>query len=219
MVRTYVKKTSRGSTPIDVYELAAKDVLENKLSIREAAKNHSINFMTLHRFIKKLKQGDEVNKTVGYVKSRQVFNNEQEEQIAKYVLRCSKICYGLTPKQIRSLAYDYAVVNNIKFLHNWADVEQASSDWFSGFLKRHPNLSLRSPEACSLSRATSFNQHNVARFFENLKIVMDRYKFNCNDIWNADETSTTTLYRSHKRLWQNVVKNKWVKLLQLSVKL
>ena len=40
-------------------------------------------------------------------------------------------------------------------------------------MKRHSALSLRKPEACSLSRTTAFNKHNIAAFLEKLKNVYD----------------------------------------------
>ncbi|ESN98220.1 hypothetical protein HELRODRAFT_177097 [Helobdella robusta] len=41
--------------------------------------------------------------------------------------------------------------------------------WFRLFMKRHPSLSIRSPETCSLSRTTSFNRHNIGQFYKNLE--------------------------------------------------
>ncbi|XP_077074282.1 uncharacterized protein LOC143725635 [Siphateles boraxobius] len=69
----------------------------------------------------------------------------------------------------------------------------AGPDWFTFFMKRNPNLSMRSPEPTSLTRATSFNHMNVERFFNSLGQVIERYSFDGGDIWNMDETGVTTV--------------------------
>ena len=38
--------------------------------------------------------------------------------------------------------------------------------WLSGFLRRHSELSIRKPEATSISRAVGFNQGQVGIFFK-----------------------------------------------------
>jgi hypothetical protein len=74
----------------------------------------------------------------------------------------------------------------------WFDEQHASSDWLSPFLKRKNKLSIRTPQATSLGRATSSNKHNAEMFFANLGKVYDKYKFQCQDIYNVDETAVTT---------------------------
>jgi hypothetical protein len=59
-------------------------------------------------------------------------------------------------------------------------------------MKQHRHLSLRKPQATSLSRGTSFNKHNVAVFFSKLTEVMNRYHFTLNEIYNLDRVVTPT---------------------------
>ena len=46
----------------------------------------------------------------------------------------------------------------------------------SGFLRIHKTISLRTPEATSLSRATGFNRVQVGKFYDLLKSVLETEK-------------------------------------------
>lgn len=71
--------------------------------------------------------------------------------------------------------------------------DKSLEDWFSKFLKRHPNLSIRKPQATSLARATAFNLTTVAEFFKNLKTIYERFQLYSRSIYNMDETDITTV--------------------------
>lgn len=79
-----------------------------------------------------------------------------------------------------------------RYPETWTENGIAGADWFTTFLKRHPTLSIRSPQATSLSRATSFNETNV-KFFDNLFSVLDKHRFASHDIWNMDETGVVEI--------------------------
>lgn len=127
-----------------------------------------------------------------------MFTTEQEDYIADYIKKASDIYFGLSPTEVRRLAYDFAKSLQIDIPENWEKNKIAGRDWFTSFKKRRGDLSIRTPEATSLARASGFNRHTVQQFFNNLKIVMVRYKFEAADVWNADETGITTVQKPNK---------------------
>ncbi|CAH0723209.1 unnamed protein product, partial [Brenthis ino] len=76
----------------------------------------------------------------------------------------------------------------------------AGIDWYYNFMARHPNISLRRPEATSINRITAFNQEEIDIFFENLKTLMVKYQFKSNSIYNVDETGISTVQRNSRIL-------------------
>lgn len=115
-----------------------------------------------------------------------------------YLKTSAKIFFGLSTLEVKSLAYEYAIKNGISVPEKWNETHKASKDWLINFMKRNPTLAIRSPEPTSLGRMISFNKHNVAEFFNNLEDVYEKYKFQCQDVWNIDETGVQ-LSRSHAK--------------------
>ena len=105
---------------------------------------------------------------------RKVFTSEQEKIQDGYLTDAANVYFGLSPKGVRIFAYDCAVEFKIIMPESWKVKKMASADRFANYMKRHPSLSTRTPEATSLSRATSFNKKNVTACFKMLAEVMDR---------------------------------------------
>lgn len=111
------------------------------------------------------------------------------------MLHSSDIYFGLSAIESRRLAYQFAVKVDKKIPSGWKSNELAGPDWFEGFMRRHPKLSMRKPEATSLARATAFNRVNVAAFFNLYDEIMPKFTFEPNNIWNIDETGLTTVHK------------------------
>ncbi|XP_077363986.1 uncharacterized protein LOC144007908 isoform X2 [Festucalex cinctus] len=184
--RKYRRKTKKGLTPADVMMRAVREVKLNNQSIRSTAKNLHINYRTLARYCSKITQrevaGDAPRPSlpVGYVKSRLVFSPEQERQLADYVTAAADIYFGVSPAQVRKLAYGFALRNDVALRQNWADNRMAGADWLSGFVERNPSLPIRTSEAAG--------ELNMGRFVAILEEVVTLYKLEPASVWSMDET-------------------------------
>ena len=185
-----------GKTDEQTMKEAVKNVVVDGMSIRTAAKAFDIKNSTLRRYVDKFKKtaADEMVYAPNY-SCRQVFSADEELVLKDYLVKAAEIQYGLTCKQVRELAYQLAVRNKKKFPPSWDENKSAGEDWFFCYMKRFPDLSLRRPEATSLSRATSFNKTNVGMFYNNLGNILKKNNFTPNDIHNADETGCSTVQR------------------------
>lgn len=207
-MRTYKRKSERSSTSKELIEQACQEVILEKKSINATAGKHNIPYKTLHRYVTKMRSKVEENphitrselifNRIGYQRNRQIFTDEEEKALVDYIKKSADIYYGLTPYETRKFAFQYAMKINKIVPNSWKVKKIAGQDWLGYFLKRHTTLSIRSPQATSLSRATSFNKSNVALFFDNLKSVYTRSNLGPGDIWNVDETGITTAHVPNK---------------------
>nr|CAI5860219.1 unnamed protein product [Callosobruchus analis] len=200
MPRKRMRRTSRGENNIVLYR-NAYDELKLGVSLRRSAQTYGVNYVFLLRYKRKRDAVNDDNQAqvedviMGYVAHNRVFSEHQEHTLASYLMRCAEIYFGLSIKEVRKLAVELAIKYSMKAPPSWIENKMAGEEWFRSFVKRNPELSVRVAEATSLSRATSFNRHNVNAFYDNLQIVMDHDHFEPQDIYNVDETGITTVQK------------------------
>ncbi|KAK9752251.1 Tc5 transposase DNA-binding domain [Popillia japonica] len=190
---------------------AIHEILSNRMSQREASRCFDIKRGTLLSRLKKLRtkysaeqlmqvyrddSGNECdnNEDAAYSSKytvAQVFSTKQEEELVKYIKMCSDMNYGLTYKQIRMLAHEYACIfPECKIPARWQQNKIAGLDWLKSFMNRNKTeISLRKPENTSLARATGFNKRSVSEFFDNYVSVISKHQ-NINFTRNKFTIST-----------------------------
>ena len=95
------------------------------------------------------------------------------------------------------LAYEVAEKNDIPRGFNRVS-KMAGKTWYRKFMLRHPEISLRQPEATSVARASGFNNEAVGRYFTLLEQIIDEHKLTAMRIYNMDESGISVVQKS----WQ-----------------
>ena len=172
-------------------EAAVEDVRAGRMGYKAASTLHGVPKSTLERRVKnKNKNAVESTKLLGA--KRRVFSDDMEDELVQYCIRMEELFFGLSLFDLRRLAFQLADRNQI--VHPFkSEKKVAGEDWAASFLRRHPQLSVRSPEATSAARARAFNAVTVGEFFNLLELVMDEKHFSPTRIYNVDETGLTTV--------------------------
>lgn len=182
-MRNYKKHTNRGSYGGQALRDALK-AIENGGSLKGASRMFNVPAKTLRR------HRDEKVRKPGHIcmGRKPVLSSSFESDLVHHIQIMEKALFGLTPKDVRKLAYDLAERCGVDHSFN-PDSKLAGMDWFYGFMKRHPTLSVRVPQATSLARAVGFNKPKVLQFFNVYEEELKRFShFGPTNIWNVDET-------------------------------
>ena len=124
MIGTYLNERNISDVSEAVIKEAVRAVQEMRLSVRFAASRYGMSHNALHYRIKKISKFAECNRPNVFIsryKSRQIFNVNQDLMLLDYVIKCSKLNYGMTYKQFRQLAYDCGRRLQSKFPSSWID--------------------------------------------------------------------------------------------------
>ena len=115
----------------------------------------------------------------------------------QHILLLESRFYGLTRDSVLRLAYQIAKANKITTRFNESK-QKAGKEWLRCFLSRHPEISLRTPEATSLARAAGFNRQRVDSFFQLLEKIVKEENVSSDRIYNMDETGFSAVQKPQK---------------------
>lgn len=190
MPRVYKRKSFRASYGDKALQDALQAIRDGE-PLRTASKNHGIPCRTLrrHRDGKVARPG---TTTLGRFQPE--LSVTYEAMLVTQIQAMEKALFGLTTTDVRRLAYDFA--EKMKIPHRFQHTSKmAGKDWFEGFRKRHPQLSIRKPEATNIARAVGFNREQTDSFFKVYREVLDEGNFSPQKIWNMDETGITNVQK------------------------
>jgi transposase-like protein len=176
MPRTYITKKKKVYNK-DAMEKAIEAVKSGKLSIRQAADEFEVNKSTLHDTIKKK------FKNPGKPGRKPIIDAEFENKIAQTLVEAARQGMGVSRRQ---LLRRVGVLCRKMKLH----MKNPGKDWFQGFKKRHPNLTIRKAEKLTTTRARMLNPTILKNYFDDLNTLMTRLHLHDKpqNIWNCDET-------------------------------
>lgn len=179
--------------------LAAVSAVRNKeMGYQKASKQFNVPKSTLRDYIKNADKNPEelVDTNMG---RKTTLSHEMETELVNYCLEMERRFYGLNSSDIRRIAFQLALRNNI---HHPFSLQKAAAGkkWLRKFLTRHPNLKFRKPQGMSSARVKGFTQENVAKFFDILEPALEKIKSNPARIYNVDETGITTVQSKHSKI-------------------
>lgn len=111
---------------------AIKSVTEFGMPVKRAATQHGVPRRTLMNY---LKHPDRNIDACGLGGFDPVFSPQQEDELVQHILNMEQRLFGLTTRDIRSLAFQLAVKNGIKHPFN-TESQLAGEDWLHGFRQR-----------------------------------------------------------------------------------
>ena len=150
--------------------------VEKGTSIRKAAELYGVPRSTLHdRVSGRVELGCKPGK-------KPYLTIEEEEEVVSFLLKCAKIGYAHTRKEVIALIQRIAESKGVS--------QSVSSGWWTRFSQRHPDLALRTAMPVSYARAMANDPDVINRYYDILEETLIENKlFNePHRLFNCDET-------------------------------
>ena len=128
-----------------------------------------------------------------------VLTDEEEDLLARYLIQMSEMGFGLSRNTFMHLVYNIA--EKSKRSHPFKH-DKAGRSWFDGFRRRHPHLTIHTPQPLSYCRALSANVDTVNDFFGKLGAIYGKLNLisKPTQVYNCDETGVSIVHKPRKVL-------------------
>lgn len=181
MPRKSQKKYSQyDKTKLDAAMAAIKSGL---MSQRQASKDFQIPQSTLSDYVRGRSNQD------SKPGAKPILPPEIENMIAEKCVQASERGFGVSKQQLLSRVGHIAKAQNLPKIKSKTGMPGQA--FWSGFKTRHPEITLRTPEALSTVRSRGVNPTQIGKYFVDLHHIL--HNFNLHDrpyaIWNMDESS------------------------------
>ncbi|VEN44176.1 unnamed protein product, partial [Callosobruchus maculatus] len=176
---------------------AVKAVRNKEMGYLKASKVFNVPKGTVERYSKSDKNPEELVKlSIG---RKPVFSKALENDLVKYALAMEQCFYGLRSGDMKRMAFQLAFRNKIPHPFNGVN-KSAGKKWLKLFLKRHPQLSMRTPQGMSAARIKSFTPEKVSRFFDLYEPEYNKIRDPFQRVFNVDETGITIVQHKHSKV-------------------
>ena len=148
---------------------------ENPVSIQSTARRFGLPESTLRRVLQ--------NGIPTHSGPITVLTAEEEEELVGYCLNMQQLGFGLTKSSV-----NYAVLQMVKGRGHPFSEKGPAQAWWTRFMKDHPELSFRKPQAFTAARAQKGNPIIINDHYNKLQRIVIEHSLKEDQIWNMDET-------------------------------
>lgn len=150
-------------------KLAVNSVTRKERSLRAASQTFKVPKETISRWIRGVNSGE---------RTKSVLDPHEEQHLKEYIFSCAKLGYACSNKVIIDSALHIIWSRKDPVKRN---VENLTNGWVQSFLKRHSDISKRTPQMVTKASATVTKQ-NLLDHFERVKANID--EDGQSDIWS-----------------------------------
>lgn len=167
----------------EVLDEATKLVQSGSMSLRCAARSYDIPKSTLCDAVK----GKYSTNRPG---AKTVLTDKEEERLSKWVVQSAQIGYGRTRQE---LLLTVKKILNVDGRRTPFKDNKPGEDWFYGFCKRHPEITVRTPMQLGKERAV-ITPESICKWFSDLRNFVyhelndQSLLLDPSRIYNADES-------------------------------